>query len=72
MALSGLDVPRSSGFIHKMSQVKRFLGRQLLTMQYARMLQIMTEMSDPELEALGISRADIPRHAYECIYGDQA
>lgn len=31
--------------------------------QYARMLRVLTEMSDGELARLGIARADIPAHA---------
>ena len=72
MSLNELDVPIGHDVTGVWSRIKRSLGSQLRTMQYARMMQIMSELSDHELEALGIDRSDIPHHAYECIYGTQA
>ena len=53
------------------SRISRPLGDAIRTMQYARMMQVMSQMSDTELKSLGLTRADIPRHAQACIFGGE-
>ena len=38
------------------------------SVQYARMVQALSELSDEHLAAAGLTRADIPRRAHECVY----
>ncbi len=49
----------------------RGFGRAVLRgvkmMQYGRMLSVLNASSDRQLEAMGITRADIPRHAAHLI-----
>lgn len=44
--------------------------RAIHSMQYARMCEALGQMSDESLAATGITRADIPRRAHECVYGN--
>lgn len=37
--------------------------------QYGRMLQALSALSDAQLDAIDVKRADIPAHAHRCIYG---
>lgn len=37
-------------------------------MQYARMKQAISALSDDQLATLGLTRADIPRHVHACVY----
>jgi len=48
------------------------IGKGVRAMQYARMLQVMFEMTDDQLAAMGLNRTGIRRHARECIYGSRA
>lgn len=50
------------------SKVKQSLGNAMRAMQYARMRQAMSELTDTQLEAIGLTRADIPRFAREIVY----
>ncbi|MFY0615368.1 MAG: hypothetical protein JXQ99_27820 [Hyphomicrobiaceae bacterium] len=71
MATFELDAPHAGVATDFSSRIKRYLGHKLRAMQYARMAQCMRQMSDEQLESLELTRADIPRYARECIYGDQ-
>ena len=72
MELYELDAP-SGGFLAvTISKIKKSLGRQLRRMQYARMVNVMSQLSDEQLQSIDLTRADIPRHARECIFDDQA
>ena len=53
------------------TRVKRSIGNAVCTVQYARMLKVMSELSDTQLESIGLARADIPRIAREAIYGQE-
>lgn len=44
-------------------------GGGIRTIQYARMMKALSEMSDENLRAIGLTRADVPRHAHFCVYG---
>ena len=48
------------------------IGNGVRAMQYARMLQAMSELTDEQRATLGLSRSDLPRYARECVYGPQA
>ena len=49
--------------------VSSLIGRGLRAMQYARMMQALSEMSDKNLNTIGLERSDIPRRAHLCVYG---
>lgn len=51
------------------SRIGRSIGGAVRSFQYARMLKVMSELSDAQLNAIGITKTDIPRVAYESIYG---
>lgn len=40
------------------------------TMQIARMMSVLSSMSDLELEAMNLKRQDIPDHARKLLVGD--
>jgi uncharacterized protein YjiS (DUF1127 family) len=37
--------------------------------QYARMLRVLTEMSDSQLARIGVTRGDIPDYAWKLVAG---
>jgi len=37
-------------------------------LQYSRMVQALSGMSDAQLAAIDLERKDIPAHAHRCIY----
>ena len=58
--------PIADGLLAKISH--RFKSG-IRAMQYGRMLQALSQLTDEQLENIGLDRADIPRHARECIDG---
>lgn len=48
--------------------VVKSLGGAMRTMQMARMLHVLCEMSDEDLKKLGITRQQIPAYAEKLIY----
>lgn len=67
MSLFELDAPRSFNRNGILSKVGAWSARAISNMQYGRMMQAMAELSDTQLEALGLTRSDIPRYARECL-----
>lgn len=47
-----------------------WLKRGLRAMQYGRMCSALSDLPDARLEQIGITRADIPRHARKCVYDE--
>jgi hypothetical protein len=43
--------------------------RAIKAAQYGKMLQVMTALSDEQLEQIGLQRSEIPLHAHQAIYG---
>lgn len=72
MRLLEFDAPRGIFGTDLRIRIKRSLGRSFRAMQFARMVQCMRQMSDEQLKSIGLTRADIPRYARQCIYEDQA
>ena len=66
MSSTEFAAPRVDGFV---LSVGRKLRSAIRTIQYARMLQVMSELSDTQLESLGLTRTAIPAYAQRCIYG---
>lgn len=67
MSFFELDAPRglnSDGFL---SKVAAWPGKAVRTLQYGRMMQAMTSLSESQLQELGLTRSDIPRYARECL-----
>ena len=50
------------------ARIRRGVTTTIRALQHARMKQALSDLSDAQLAALGLTRADIPRHARECIY----
>ena len=71
MTLFEIDAPREPLVRNVLSGIKTKFGNALRVVQYGRMMQAMSELSDAQLEAIGLSRADIPDRAHECIYGER-
>ena len=46
------------------------LSTGMKTVQYGRMLEALSGLTDEQLEAINLTRKDIPAHAHYCIYGD--
>jgi uncharacterized protein YjiS (DUF1127 family) len=44
-----------------------FLKRSLFAWQVARMRSVLKDFTDPQLEAIGITREQIPAHAYKLM-----
>ncbi len=38
--------------------------------QYGRMLQALSQLSDAQLSAMNVKRSEIAAHAHRCIYPD--
>ena len=49
-------------------RLRRWAGNAIRALQYSRMRQALSELSDAQLAALGLNRADIPDHARNCVY----
>ena len=67
-----LDRPRITTGGGMFSKIGTALGKTMRAMQYSRMMQALSEMSDAQLTIIGLTRADIPRHAYKCVYREEA
>ena len=52
-----------SGVAGLVATLGRGFGSGIKKMQYSRMVSVLKASSDSQLEAIGITRADIPRHA---------
>lgn len=72
MTLYELDAPRAQSNGGLLKRMVNRIGNAIRIFQFGRMMQAMSELSDPQLEALGLKRSDIPRYAHECIYGVDA
>jgi uncharacterized protein YjiS (DUF1127 family) len=64
-----LDAPRRSVVSGLAARIARGVGGTIRSMQYARMVHALSELSDAHLAAIGLDRRDIPRHAQDCVYG---
>lgn len=67
MSLFEIDAPRSQNSNGLLSKIAAWPSRAISNMQYGRMMQAMAALSDSQLEALGLTRSDIPRYARECL-----
>ncbi len=67
-----LDRPRAATGSGIFSRIGNALEKTIRAIQYSRMMQALSELSDAQLSAIGLTRADIPRRAHECIYGEDA
>ena len=68
MSLYELNAPQNihtGGFF---SRIGQSLSQSIKAMQRYRMMQVMSELSDGQLDAMGIERADIPSVATRSIY----
>lgn len=72
MTLYELDAPRAQSSDGLLTRIRNRIWDAIRVIQYGRMMQAMSELSDPQLETLGLKRSDIPRYAHECIYGVDA
>lgn len=52
------------------AKVKAAASSGLRTLQMARMMSVLSEMTDHQLHEIGISRADIPDYAKKLILGE--
>lgn len=50
--------------------VGRGLTRAIRTVQMARMMSVLGQMSNEELRRIGITRQEIPAHAEKLVYGE--
>ena len=69
MSVYEIDTPNvviGSGFLERIGSG---LTGIIQVMQYNRMMSVLVQMTDEQLEAIGIDRAQIPARAHECIYG---
>jgi len=69
MAFTTIDAPHSADASGLLDRIGARIGTVIRAMQYSRMLQAMSELSDDQLATMGLTRSDIPGHARECIYG---
>ena len=67
MSFFELDAPRNPNSDGFFSKVVSWPTRAVRGIQYGRMMQAMTSLSDSQLQDLGLTRSDIPRYARECI-----
>jgi uncharacterized protein YjiS (DUF1127 family) len=51
------------------ARIAAALARTIRRTQYARMVSVLARLSDTQLAAAGLSRAEIPRQARRLIYG---
>lgn len=66
-----LNAPRAAAAGKLSTRIGRGFGWAVRAMQYARLVQFMSELSDEQLKSIGITRAEIARNARESIYGDR-
>lgn len=62
-----LPLPRLTGGLASRLAARFDAG--IRAVQHARMLQALSELTDDQLDTIGLSRADIPAHARACVYG---
>ena len=73
MAIYDLDIPDSYSHGGKSrGWLSGKLHGAMRAVQYSRMLQALSELSDAQLEQAGLTRSDIPARAHYCIYGENA
>jgi uncharacterized protein YjiS (DUF1127 family) len=68
MAIFEIDVP-SVPRPRPIRAIGAAFGSVMRSMQYARMIQSLSELSDTQLAVIELERADIPHRAHECVYG---
>ena len=66
-ALPGSIIEDSAG--HLAERFRKGLGRAIRAMQRARMREALSRLSDEQLAAIELARADIPTYAHRCIHG---
>ena len=54
-----------------LATIGKSLGTGIRAFQVARMMSILCQMSDRELELLGITRQQIPSFAEKTVYGEE-
>ncbi len=68
-ALTATDLPHNTGLV---SRIMRRLESAIRAVQYSRMIHALSDLSDDQLASLGLTRADIPRYAHECVHDTSA
>ena len=69
MSVYEADAPNvviGPGFLQR---IRTGLNGIVRAMQYSRLMSVLVQMSDEQLDAIGIGRDDIPARAHESIYG---
>lgn len=66
-----LDTPRIPVASRVLPGIGRLLGDAVHAIQYARLLQGMSQVSDEQMKLAGLSRAEFLRRAHVSIYGDR-
>ena len=46
------------------------LSAGIKVVQYSRMVQALSGLSDDQLAEIGLTRKDIPAHAQKCVYAE--
>lgn len=69
--MNELNISHSSGMSGMFAPIGRAFGGTMRAMQYSRLMQAMSQVSDEQLELIGLNRADFYRQARETIYGDR-
>jgi len=67
MTLYELTAPQTAPAEGLFSRAASTFRNVLHKMQYGRMVQVMSQMSDVQLDVIGVSRADIPNFAREIL-----
>jgi len=72
MTLYDLDAPRTSAAPARLPRVGHWFTKVVRAIQYSRLNQAMSQLSDEQLRAIDLTRADIRRYSHDCIYKTNA
>ena len=70
MSFYELSAPRTAQTAGIFARVGQTLSKALKACQYGRMLQVMSLLTNEQLETMGIKRSDIPNVAHKVVYED--
>ena len=70
MSFYELSAPQTAQTGGLFARIGQSLTNTVKAIQYSRMLQVMSQLTDEQLDSMGIARADIPSIAHKTIYED--
>lgn len=69
MSFYDLSAPHSVETRNPLTKLRNGFNSVVKSMQYAKVLRALSELTDAQLALIDVTRGDIPSYAHELIYG---